>query len=422
MKHISFFVLALAFTFAFSSCDKSEPEEENIPADELIERKDIPLTRSQQEFVKSNNAFALELFRKVSGKEDGKSMLISPISVTYSLGMVDNGAQGETRNEINKVLGYSGESVKDLNDFCKTMLSQGAAVDPTTKISFTNMAVVNNRYIPLKNSFTNDVRSIFEANVIYKDFLKDNIVSLVNSWCEEKTNGMIKNFLSSKPKDTDYAYFLNATYFKGAWSTPFDKGVSKKGDFTDIDGKKLSVNMMIRHEKILYQQITGLCSAVCLPYGNKAYRMILVLPEEGKTLDYLKERLTTDNWSPLTKMSSSDVILRMPSFECEFGTTSLKESLKEMGIVKAFKEHVAEFKGMSDVDLYIGEVLHKAKIKVDEQGTEAAAVTSVGMTATSPGPGYEHKVIEFYADRPFLYAITEVSTGAIFFIGQYTGK
>ena len=335
------------------------------------------------------------------------------------MGMVDNGAKGTTREEINKVLGYEGSSLDDLNTFCKTMLEQGAAVDPSTTIEIANMAVVNKGSASLKDDFTRKVESDYQANVCYKDFAKEDIKSLINKWCEEKTKGMIKDFLKDPLDPNDYAHFLNATYFKGIWSSQFKKKDSKEEKFTDIDGKSLTVNMMWQKAQFNYSHVDGLCSALCLPYGNKAYRMIVILPDKGVTMDGLMKGLTPETWNKIGTMNEVEVDVKLPSFETEFGTESLKPALKELGIQDAFNGGKADFSDMTDQKVYIADVLHKAKIKVDEQGSEAAAVTDVVMRKNSvsiQGP------VDFHADRPFVYAITEISTGAIFFIGRYTGK
>ena len=162
--------------------------------------------------------------------------------------------------------------------------------------------------------------------------------------------------------------------------------------------------------------------ALCLPYGNQAYRMIILLPIEGKTIEDVKEALDADSWQKMVKsFSGLEVDVKLPVFEPETPALSLADALQEMGIQKAFSSS-ADFSAMTDMHVCISDVLQKAKIKVDETGSEAAAVTDIVMELTSAGPASEPKVFNFHCDRPFLYAITEVSSGAIFFLGQYTGK
>ena len=190
------------------------------------------------------------------------------------------------------------------------------------------------------------------------------------------------------------------------------------------NGNKVTVNMMRQKDKFDYGGYLGLYRTLTLPYGNQAFRMTFVLPDEGKTLDDIKSLLDQESWSEMISKQAGVVTdVKIPSFETELETSSLKEALEALGIKKAFDYEQADFSKMTDLDVYISDVIHKAKIKVDEEGSEAAAVTAVIAVAGSNGSSdYKPMELEFHADRPFLYAITEVSTGAILFIGQYTGQ
>ena len=418
MKKYMLFAALTALCLA--SCQK---EDVTIPVDELIPRKDIVLTKAQADFVLANNSFALDLFRRVAESGEGKSLIISPLSVTIDFGMVNNGAVGTTQQEIYKTLGFQEGSVDGLNAFCQTMMEQSAAVDPSTTLEIANAAIVNSLYPGLKDSFTQTVKSVYDAEVLYKDFGKDNIQKLVNDWCDKKTHGMIPELLKDPVSPLEYAHFLNAVYFKGIWANKFKKADTQKEAFTREDGSKITVSMMHQKNKFPFGGIPGLCTSVTLPYGNQAYRMELLLPVEGKTLSNLVEALATGNTyaASAATMGGVEVDVKIPSFETEY-FTSLKDILPQMGIRQAFGNQ-ADFSAMSATpNLYIGDVLHKAKIKVDEEGSEAAAVTDIVMRYASAGPDYVPPIVEFHADRPFLYLITEISTGAIYFIGQYTGK
>ena len=178
--------------------------------------------------------------------------------------------------------------------------------------------------------------------------------------------------------------------------------------------------MMQKKYNFSYGEISGLCKALCLPYGNEAYRMVVLLPEEGKRLDDVKDALDCSSWDTMIKgMNKVEVDVKLPTFETATDLISLKGALVDMGISKAFTPGDADFSNMTKDNVHISDVLHKATIKVDEMGAEAAAVTSLAMTMMAYTPP---QYIEFHADHPFMYAITEVSSGAIFFIGQYTGK
>ena len=412
-KHFSILLMCLPLLF---SCEKSDN-----PSDKLIERKDFVLTRSEMDFIQQNNGFALELFKRVAKMEGDRSTLISPLSVTMDFGMVSNGASGKTLTEINKVIGYKDGSVEGLNAFCKSMLEQSSKVDPSTTVEIGNAAVINKNLVPLRDAFTKAIKTSYDAEVVYKNFGKDDVKGLVNKWSDKKTHGMIPSILDQQPGADSYAYFLNSVYFKGIWSEKFDKANTKEEEFKLEDGTRSKVRMMWQKHDFPYGGIDGLCSALCLPYGNEAYRMVILLPVEGKTIGDVKDKLDQDTWNTLTSnMYKINIDVKIPSFETSTDLLRLKGALIEMGIRDAFSAGSADFSNMTANKVFISDVLHKARIKVDEQGSEAAAVTVIEMKDYAAGPGFQAP--EFHADHPFIYAITEVSSGAIFFIGQYTGK
>ncbi len=400
--------------------------DDTIPVDELIPRKDFVLTRSDLDFIYENNGFALELFKKVAQKEGNKSLVISPLSVTLDFGMVNNGAVGETRDEINNVIGFKDGSVEEFNSFCKSMMTQSCQVDPTTTLEFANASVVNSFFVPLKKDFTQRIKDYYSAEVVYKDFFKEDIKGIINSWCDKKTKGMIKELIHDPVPPDDYAHFLTATYFKGIWSNQFKKSDTKKESFFCEDGNEVEVRMMHQKSGFRLSGLTGLGSAIVLPYGNEAFRMNIILPDEGKTIKDILDKVDAESWTELidylTKpLGVSEIDVKIPVFETEY-ESSLKEVFLDMGIYKAFTDE-ADFSGMTEEKrVFLNDVKQKTRIKVDEQGSEAAAVVDMSLKGgMSLNPG-EPMVWEFHADHPFIYAITEVSSGAIFFIGQYTGK
>lgn len=420
MKKYLRIILAISALLALGSCAKSSLEDDTVSTDELIPREDITLTRTETEYVQANNSFALELFKNASGEEKGKSMLLSPLSITFAFGMVNNGAVGTTKDEINATLGF-GEDTGSMNEFCSKMLKASETIDPSTIVEIANAAVVNtDQGAKLKDSFVKAVEDHYAALVYNKDFSKDDVKTFINKWCADKTKGMIPELLKEQVKPEEFAHFLNATYFKGIWSNQFKKSDTKKGDFKLDDGSKMSVNMMWQKARFNYNSFEGIGSALCLPYGNQAFRMLVFLPETGKTLEDLKSSLDQKTWDAfVSRMYGVEVDVKLPSFESEYSIDNMAEILDKMGIHQAFLPS-ADFSEMTSTPVHISKVIHKAKIKVDEQGSEAAAVTSVVMQKNSVSE--PPKMVEFHADRPFIYAITEVSTGAIFFIGQYTGK
>ena len=414
MKTKSLFIFYLiAFLSLLSSCVK----ENAISSDELVPRKDIVLTRAQMEAVRNNNRmFAYQLFKNLSAKEDGKSMLISPLSVTFAMGMVSSGAVGQTQESICAVLGFDEESQDGLNDFCHSMIKQSVEIDPSTTIGFANAAIVNKARFSLRNDYIKTVESNYDALVYYKDFAKEDIQGFVNNWCKEKTNGMIPIFLKDKVSSEDKAKFLNATYFKGIWADKFSKNESKKEKFICEDGSKITVNMM--HKEFTdksYSYVDGLCKETALEFGNGAFIMIIYLPGDGRTIDDIKDWLIDPSLYPKATSLKGKLDIKLPSFETEYEDNIIK-TLSQMGMTINSKD----FSKMTETDFVnLSHVYHKAKIKVDENGAEAAAITEVGARF---GSGCKYEDSNFHADHPFVYTIHEVSTGAIFFIGQYTGK
>ena len=414
MKKIGILAIAgfACIAAAVCSCEKKSP----LEPENLTERKDIKLTRAQQEYVREANNFAIRLYGEVARK--GGSFVISPLSVTYALGMVNNGAQGNTQKEITDVLGFKDGTARDINAFCKTMMEQSSRIDPSVTLEIANVAFADKGNVPLKATFVKEIESHYEAKVINLDYATEDVQGHINRWGAEKTHGMIPKILDSPVSPDSYAHFLNAIYFKGIWSYRFDKDKTRKETFRKEDGSTISVNMM-RQRGDFKSGGNAVFQTLCLPYGNQAYRMILMLPNEGKTLADVAAFLNPASWNETVDgLRTADVDVKLPVFESEF-KIQLKEALANLGMPTAFTER-ADFSAMTDESVCIGQVVQKAKIKVDEEGSEAAAVTVVEMVTTSIGPVPEF--VSFHADHPFLYAITEISTGAIFFIGQYTGE
>ena len=409
-------------TVAFNSCGKISSDND-IENEEPKERKDIALTRSQIQLVSSGNTLACNML-KIIASQHSESFIFSPISLEYALAMVNNGAAGETENQIRDVIGFGDRSVKEVNEFYKYLTENLLNVDNTVAMNIANAQVFNtaigdeSKYNKdYKNALTGYYNALFEGY----DFAKDNkkALSAINSWASKQTEGMI-NPLLDELDPYSATLLMNAIYFKGSWADKFDSSFTRKEDFTKGDGAKTKVDMMNHTSNVSYYFDKN-CSAISKTYGNGAFKMTFILPDEGITTAELAKGLDRTALERIIKRKGSEeVIIKIPKFETSF-TIELNDMLKSLGMVDAFNPTKADFSSMSShLSLYISRVLQKARIKVEEKGTEAAAVTVIDMKLTSaiPSPG---EPLTFYATRPFLYTISEVSTGAILFMGQYNG-
>jgi len=388
---------------------------------ELIDRdpdnpyKALELTTKSVEYARQGNTFAIDFIDRVNTAENG-DFIISPLSMQFLLGLLLDGAQGQTAEEICKVLGYGAGETAAVNEYCLSMLEQLPSLDKQTKLSIANAIFVNNKY-PIMDSYSSTVGKYFKAEVSNLDFSNAaSSLSTINGWCSQKTNGMIPKVLD-KVEPGMLAYLLNALYFKSEWKDKFPKGNTSDETFTTENGQQKKVPMMKNGKSYPYQDNDDF-RAVRIPYGNSAFSMTVILPAKGKTLSGVTAAIKKADWETFThSMVMCDVDLWLPKFETKY-EKKLNDLLSDMGMPTAFSAS-ADFKAMSNYALCLSFVKQDAIIKVDEEGTEAAAVSSAGMRATAVAPG-EHVV--FHADQPFLYFITETSTGAILFAGKYTGK
>ena len=415
-------LLVLMSFFSFLGC--SRPEDPGNKETPQVPRKDIELTKAQQELVHNGNLFALNLMKKVHAEKEGKGWIMSPLSVQYALGMVLNGAKGETAAQISRTLGYGDSGTDEVNMFCKTLTDGIGEVDPSTAINIANVLVYNTHNdgangIRLEEPFVKALSDYYYAGIETFDFTTENQAALarINAWSSEKTKGMIPKILEEVGPD-HLAYFLNAVYFNGMWANKFNKNYTSSKPFTKADGTKVDVDMMTQKEDFGYYEDESGVKILSMPYGNGAFKMTVVLPESAKGLDNLVASLGEDFLERMKYLRTVEVDVKFPKFETA-SDVPLNDALKALGMELPFKEG-ADFTGMSLYADHISKVFQKARIKVDEEGSEAAAVTVVGMLEATaiPNPKYYF----FHADRPFLYMISEKSTGAILFIGTFTGK
>ena len=327
--------------------------------------------------------------------------------------MLNNGATGQTQQEINDVLGFGNAGADAINAFCKKMLTEAPYLDDT-KVMIGNTIFVNEGMgYKLQDGFVAKANDFYNAQPQARDFNDGQTMDVINQWASDRTNGMIQQILDEKSFDPiAVSYLLNAIYFKGDWTEEFNPQSTTEESFNGGDAVPMMRGQF--YDQIGYAE-NDLYQAVSLPYGLGAYKMTIFLPKEGKTVADVLNQMTDEDWKNFSEDYAVDV--KLPRFETQTDQ-DLKEIMSNLGMPTAFIPTYADFPYFCNEQVYISLMKQVAKIKVNEQGSEAAAVTIIGEKATSCKPNYA----AFHATRPFLYLITEQSTGVVFFIGQYIGK
>lgn len=361
--------------------------------------------------IETNNNFGLELLNTVLEAETRPNIMISPASVGIALGMAYNGAESTTMEAFGEVLNYNGLTREEVNEITRELI---AVLLTNTKGNLLEIAnsIWYNKGFPVKQEFMDLNSNYYKAQVRELDFSKASALNTINDWVNASTNEKIDEIIDHIDPST-MMILINAIYFNCLWEVQFDPKDTYDAPFYRENGTNFAYVDMMKLEDNFNVAYSDNFRAVELPYKNKKFSMFLFLPDEGIPVNDLAAELdgpTWNNW--LDKFHEINKYnIELPRFEFEFDR-SLKEDLKSMGLQIAFTGE-ADFSGISKTPLLISDVIHKTYIKVNEEGTEAAAVTAVTMDLTSAGPG---SVLRF--DRPFLFAITENSSKSILFMGK----
>lgn len=425
MKKSMMFMVSGMFSLALASCGvsknaqgatKDDRGESMVVSrnDQLIDEGYLILSNDQRDIVNNNNAFALNLFRQMSGMD---SKVFSPMSVSYLMGMLANGANGATRQEIMNAIGCKDVNLDQLNEFYKLMITRAGRFDKSVTINVANYIALNQKY-ELKDGFAKAMQDYYLAGVDRLNFSSPSTVGHINKWCSKQTDGMIPEMIKEIDANA-VSYVMNAIYFNGTWEEKFGKKQTKLENFRGYTRDIKKAQMMHRNGKYMYAN-NDTFSAVSIPYGNGAYKMVVMLPNEGKSIDEMMRGMDAKSLSELSyNMDNCVVDLKLPRFTTSL-SVSLNDMISKLGAPTMFTG-AADFSNFANGELFISKMLQKAKIEVSEEGTKAAAITMamVGMTSLNPA---EPRHVQFHANRPFAYMITEASTGAILFMGQYTGS
>lgn len=398
---IAFLSLLALLTFA---C-KKEPVVPQITDLSCLDNSNIP------ELNRDNNAFGFDLLKKLQEHKPEENLFISPLSIAAALSMTLNGAAGQTKTDMQQTMQVSDWDVESLNKAWKCLLEVLPALDQNVDVSIANSIWYREGY-PVRPEFLNANTQNYNSEVTALDFSDPIALATINGWVNQKTNGLIPTVLDQIPGNA-VMYLINAIYFKGAWQKEFDPEYTNPSTFYLADGTQQPIEMMAHGETKLPYFETSTFQAVDLAYADSIYSMSIFLPKVEVSVNDLAETLSQNNWNNwVASFQPQEMFFSMPKFKMEYKEL-LNRSLSELGMGIAFRES-ADFSGINGTGgLHIDEAIHKSFIEVDEKGTKAAAVTSIGIVETSVPA-----IPIFYADRPFLFAIRENKTGSILFFGK----
>lgn len=364
--------------------------------------------------VKKTNDFGFKLYKNLGlGNEN---MMISPMGISLAMEMVYNGAAGTTQTAMAEALNIQGIDVAQLNRNNQALIYLLTTADPKVTLSIANSIWMAEDF-KFAETFVETVKNDYQATAKQLDFSDPKSAGMINKWVEEQTQGTIDQIVTPPLDPETIMFVINAIYFKGAWTSPFEEALTTDQPFNLADGQTVTVPTMYQSGSFAYLKTSDF-QALQLPYGeDEQMAMVLFLPDQDSNLGELQQQLNQDNWSNWMALFETKAgSLMLPKFTMEY-ENSLNQGLTDLGMGIAFEPGKADFSGMSEEatlgNVYISDVKHKTFIQVDESGTEAAAATSVEVGVTSM-PAYD---FELHFDRPFFFAIQDRETGAIIFMG-----
>ncbi len=394
----------------FSSCAKDSGGINTVPV-VSGEKSDELAGKIDRGLVGSNTDFAFNIFNKLIAEDSGENVFISPLSILLALAMTYNGAVGDTNLAMADAMEFSGMDMEELNQGFSDLMVSILNGDPGVKINIANSIWPRLGFDP-KEDFVDINKKYYSSEVNELDFSDPGAVDTINNWIEDATEEKIKKMLTEIPPDA-VMYLINAIYFKGDWTYPFEEEATFEEDFYLGDGSKKPVSMMHIVEHFEYIEGDGF-ETLRLPYGEEKFSMYIALPGEGVEIDSILEGFNSSVWNDLkNRMSNTEVRLAMPKYKMEYGVKLLNDVLTNLGMGIAFSPD-ADFSNINP-DIFISKVMHKAVIEVNEKGSEAAAATVVEMVESAMPVD---EMVEFIVDRPFFFVIADDRSGAILFMGK----
>jgi serine protease inhibitor len=404
-KRLLLVVLSIAMTSSVA-CGKRA-------SDKVVNKYNIEakvISQPVEKISSANNKMAFKMLNAIFNENKGKDAVVSPMSLSTILSIVQNGAGGSTKEEMQKAMELIGVDDKTINEEYKNIIANFNSIE-ALKVKMANSIWID-KDTEIKKEFKNTGRDYYEAEISDVDFSESKTTDTINKWISDHTAGKIKKIVEKFEPDTAMA-LINTLYFKGDFAVPFAKKNTQKKDFNLSDGTSKKIDMMHGNINVDYLKDKNF-QAIRMPYKDKNFGMYVFLPSGNSSIESLMKEMNYENWSKWKEQFKAEKLdAEIPKLHMEF-EQDLNKMLKGFGMESAFKPG-ADFSKMSkDNDLYISLVKQKCYIDVDETGTEATAATVVRMVKSADGPNAMEK---FIADRPFVYVIADSKTNSILFMG-----
>ncbi|MDJ1175338.1 serpin family protein [Roseofilum capinflatum] len=379
-----------------------------IASSPIVTTLDTPVN---SQLTDAQTRFSFKLWQHLLAEQEKENILISPSSVAIALTMTYNGASGETQTAMHDALELQGMSLSEVNQAYADLKQSLEQNDPSVQLKLANSLWGRND-INFKPDFLEQTQTYYDANLRSLDFTDPATPKHINHWVSQQTQGKIPQIVD-RINPNDLLFLINATYFKGDWQNEFNPNLTQNRPFYLPNGQEKQHPMMFQTGSYDYLE-TEHFQAIRLPYGEGRFSLYVFLPQPNQSLSQFYSQLNSTTWQTwLGQFTQQDGSITLPRFQLEYGV-ELKPVLSALGMDIAFSQN-ADFSGI-DPSAKIDRVKHKTFIEVNEKGTEAAAVTSVGIVATSIRP--PSNPFEMVVDRPFFYAIYDQETQTPLFLGS----
>jgi serine protease inhibitor len=408
--------VAIGFIAAASACQSPSGTGGDGVAPDSIKALSRELTASEKALISASDTFGVTLLGAINNTRTNENIFISPLSISLALGMTMNGAAGNTYNEMRLGLGFGALAQDQINQSYKSLVDLLLGLDSHVTFKIANAIWSDQRFATaVEPAFLTTVRQYFGAEARVLDFSSPSAVSTINGWASDQTAGKIKQVLD-RIADNEVMFLMNAIYFKADWRTAFDPKETQPRPFKLLSGQSINVETMYRKGNVRRGHIVG-ATVVELPYGGDAFTMTILLPDSTSDVNALLKSLTPNTWRQAqASVQVADVGLYLPKIKLSWKAQLLPE-LATLGMRDMQNPMVADFgklaRGARPGDLYITKVQHDSYVDVNEVGTEAAAVTTVGVGVTSVCLTCDVRI-----DRPYLFAIRERLSGTVLFVGK----